>query len=106
MIAQAVFAVKPFRAAMWTLQRPFRARINRDRRSAKLRGVERIPCGLGQRHIARNRRDGKNFDLRIAQRHNERDGIVGSSVGVNQELLFHAQQDSKSAGLRRNVCLR
>ncbi len=39
-------------------------------------------------HVSRNGRDGKNLNLGRAQRHNQRNGIIGSCIGINQKWVF------------------
>jgi hypothetical protein len=46
-------------------------------------------------HVSRNRGDGQNLNLRRAQRHDQRNCIIGSCIGINQKRKFHATQDNK-----------
>ena len=80
---------------MRALQWPFRACEHGHVRIAKLCGIERITAGLMHIHVSRNGRDSQNLNLRRAQRHDQRNGIVGSGIGINQKWAFHATQDNK-----------
>jgi hypothetical protein len=46
-------------------------------------------------HVSRNRGDGQNLNLGRAQRHDQRNCIIGSCIGINQKWKFHATQDNK-----------
>jgi len=83
------------RAYMRALQRFFRACKHRHFRIAKLRRIDRITAGLMDIHVSRNRGDGHNLNKGRAQRHDQRNCIIGSRVGVNQKWKFHATQDNK-----------
>ncbi len=80
---------------MRALQWPFRACEHGHVRIAKLCGIERIPAGLMHIHVSRNDGDGQNMYLRRAQRHDQRHGVVGSGISVNQKWTVHAMQDNK-----------
>src|SRR5580704_19317348 len=82
-VAKAVVAVEPLRSTMLAFQRLVRAAINGNARSAKLRRIEGVSRGLLDGHIARHGGNRRNVNLRMAQRHDQRDGVVGSCVGVN-----------------------
>src|ERR1700676_2415401 len=79
------------RAPHWLL----RARKHRHLRIAKLRRIKRITAGLMDIHVSRNGGDGQNLNLGRAQRHDQRNGIIGSCIGINQKWTFHATQDNK-----------
>ena len=83
---------------MRALQGFFRACKHRHFGIAKLRGIERITSGLLDIHISCNGANGQNLNLGRAQRHDQRNGIIGSSIGVNQKWKFHATQDNKLSG--------
>lgn len=80
---------------MWTLEWLFRSCKDRHIRIAKLRRIERIPAGLMDIHVSRNGGDSLNLDLGRAQRHDQRNGIIGGCIGINQKWTFHATQDNK-----------
>src|SRR5271155_983778 len=82
-IAQAIASVKPRRAYVRALQWLFRANEHRHLRIAKLRGIERVPAGLIDIYVSRNSGDGQNQNLRRAQRHDQRYGVIGSGIRVN-----------------------
>jgi hypothetical protein len=62
---------------------------------AKLYRIDRITGGLMDIHVSRNGGDGQNLNLGRAQRHDQRNCIIGSCIGVNQKWKFHATQDNK-----------
>ena len=70
---------------MRALQGPFRARENRHMRIAQLGSIERIPGGLMHIHVSRDHSDGNDLNLRSAQRHDQRHGVVGGGIGINQK---------------------
>src|SRR5271167_1821834 len=80
---------------MWTLKWLFRSCKHRRIRIAKLRRIERITAVLMDIHFSRNGRDSQNLDLGRAQRHDQRNGIIGSCIGINQKWTFHATQNNK-----------
>ena len=80
---------------MRTLQWLFRACKHRHFRIAKLRRIDRITASLMDVHVSRNGGDGQNLNLGRAQRHDQRNRIIGSCIGVNQKWKFHATQDNK-----------
>jgi hypothetical protein len=47
-------------------------------------------------HVAGDGRDGYHADARIAQSHDDGDGIVGSGIGINEEGARHARKNNKS----------
>ena len=89
MIPQAIFAMKPVRALMFVPQRLFRANENRDTRTAELRGVQRISRGLPHIHVSSHGGNRQHTNIRRTQRHNQRNGVVRSRVGINQKRGFH-----------------
>ena len=95
MIAEAIASVKPRSIQMRTLQRMLRALEHSDVRTAKFGCIKRVATGLVDIHVACDGGDGHNLNLRRAQRHDQRDGVVGGGIGVNQKWTFHAWQDSK-----------
>jgi hypothetical protein len=70
---------------MRALQGPFRTSENRHVRIAQLGGIERIPGGLTHIHVSRNHSDGHDLNLRRAQRHDQRHGVIGGGIGINQK---------------------
>ena len=97
-IAEAVAPVKPGSAYMRALQWMLRAGKHGDVRITELRRIERITAGLMNIHVSRNGGDGKNLNVGRAKRHDQSNGVVGSSVGINQERKLHATQDNKLEG--------
>jgi hypothetical protein len=41
-------------------------------------------------HVSRHGRNRQNLNLRGPQRHNQRHGVVGSGIGIDQKWRFHA----------------
>src|SRR6266478_1598638 len=82
---------------MLTFQWPFRTSEYRHFRIAKLGGIQRIPAGLLHSHVSGNGGDSQNLYLRRAQRHDQRHGVIGSGIGINQKWTIHAMQDNKLA---------
>jgi hypothetical protein len=62
---------------------------------AKFCRVESIASGLMDIHVSGDGGDGQNLDLGRAQRHDQRNGVIGSRIGINQKGRFHATQDNK-----------
>ena len=91
MVPQAVTAVEPVRAFVSANERLFRAHKDRNIRATKFRGVERIPGGLLHGNVAGNSGDCQHTNMRRAKRHDQRDSVVGSGIGINEEEGFHAR---------------
>jgi len=87
---------------MRAVQGPLRARENRHVRIAQLGCIERIPGGLMHIHISRNHSDGRDLNFRRAQRHDQRHGVVGSGISINQKWTIHATQNNKLASETRH----
>jgi hypothetical protein len=66
-----------------------RAAIDRRIGTAQPGNVQRIPRGLLDRNISGNDRDRPHAHIGSPQRHNQRDGIVGRSIGIDQEIAGH-----------------
>ncbi len=89
-VAQAVAAMEPVRALVRTIQRFFRAHEHGNIGAAQLRGVERIAGGLLNSNVSRNRGNGDHAHRGGTQCHDQGHGVIGSSVGIDQEERFHA----------------
>ena len=89
MISQPIATVEPGCILIATKQRFLRAGINRDIRSAEFDRVERVPRGLVDVDIAGDGRDRDHSNIRGAKSHDDRNGIVGSCVGIDQEGALH-----------------
>ena len=87
--------MKPRRILISTQQRLIGTRIDGNVAPANLGDIERVASRLFYGHVARDRGDRDHLNVGRAQRHDQRDGIVGSSVGVDQEGARHAAYDSK-----------
>jgi hypothetical protein len=90
MITQAIPAMKPVRALVFTLERLFGTQENWNIRSEEFRRVQGIPRGLFYGNIASHRGDCQNGNIGRTKRHDQSYGIIRSSVRVNQEERFHA----------------
>ena len=82
--------MEPVRALVRAMQRFFRAHEDRNVHATKLRGVERIACGLLNGHVSCNRGNCQNADSRRAEGHDQGYGVIGSGVGIDQKKRFHA----------------
>ena len=49
-------------------------------------------------HVSGHGGDGQDINLRRAQCHDQRHGIIGSGVGIDEKGALHATQDSKLTG--------
>ena len=85
MVAQAIAAMEPVCALVRAMQGFFRAHEDRNVRAAKFRGVERIARGLLNGHVSCNRSNRQNAHLGRAEGHDQGHGVIGSSVGIDQE---------------------
>ncbi len=88
-IAETVGAVEPVGGDQLSLERPLRSGIHRHVRGAEFRGVQGIAGGLRDGNIAGNDGDGGDADLLGTQGHDQRHGIVGGGVGVNEKRSSH-----------------
>ena len=84
-IAQPVLAVKPIRALVLAAQRLLRSDKYRNMRVAKFGGVQRISRRLLDADISRDGRNRQHANLRRAQRHDQRHGVVRGGVRIDQE---------------------
>ncbi len=85
MVSQAIAAMEPVRALVCAIQGLFRAHEDWHVRATKFRRVERIACGLLNGNISCNRGNRQNADSRRTEGHDQSHGVIGSSVGVDQE---------------------
>ena len=90
MVSQAVTAVEPVSAFVSANERLFRAHKHRNIRATKLCSVERISGGLLHGNIAGDRGDCQHTNMRRAKRHDQRDSVIGSGIGIDEEEGFHA----------------
>jgi hypothetical protein len=70
-------------------------RIDGDVGCAEFHRVQRVSCGLLNFDISRDIGDRDHADFRSAQSHDERDGVVRSNVGVDQEGARHPRRITK-----------
>ena len=75
---------------MRVLQRPYQrlARAHEHGRvgAADLGGQKRIAGRLLEADVACDRRQAKHPDIRAAERHDDRDCVVGGGVGIDEEV--------------------
>ena len=91
-IAQAVLAMKPLRMQMLAVEWLLGPQKHGHIRSTKLGSIESVSRGLSNRYIPRDRCDGSHANVRRTQSHNERHGIVRTSVSINQKGPRHGTQ--------------
>ena len=89
-IAEAVLAVKPMRVVMRAGQRLVRAREDGNVGIADLGGQKRVLRRLLEADIAGDRRQAENAHVRVGERHDDRDGVVGGGVGVDEKVAHWA----------------
>jgi hypothetical protein len=83
MIAQSILTVKPGCIRIGAQQRLLRSNVDWNLGSAKFNGVQGVTRRLLNVHIACNHRDRSHPDIGGSQGHDERNSIVGSSVGID-----------------------
>jgi hypothetical protein len=88
-IAEAVGTVKPVCDYELSQERSFRAGVNWHIRAAQFHGKQSIARCLCDGDVAGHDSDGSHLNVSRAQRHNDRNGIVGSCVRVNQKGSSH-----------------
>lgn len=89
MIAHAVAPMEPTSIFERPQQRSLRAAKDWHIRAAKLSRVQRIAASLLYPYVACYYRDGRHCYISSFERHDERDGVVGSGVCVDQEGSRH-----------------
>jgi len=87
--------VKPGGILIRAKQRLVCAHVDRNTGAAQFHREQRIASGPLNLDVACHRGDGNDADIGGAQRHDERHGIVGSCVGINQERAGHARSIAK-----------
>ena len=85
-IAEAVFAVEPMRVVVRAVERLVGADKDRDVGIADLGGQQRVLGCLLKADVAGDRRQAEYADVRLGERHDDRDGVVGGGVGVDEEV--------------------
>ncbi len=88
-VAQAVFAVEPFGVHVFAQQRMLRAGIDRHIGAAQFGGVQGIAGRLRHGDVARHDGDGAHLHVGRTQRHDQRYGVVGSGIGIDQKGSRH-----------------
>ena len=90
MISQPIAAVKPGRILIGAQKRFVGASVDRHTRPAEFDRIESIARRLQNGDIPGNGRDRHHANVGRAQRHNERDRIIGRCVSIDQEGARHA----------------
>jgi len=96
-VPQPVAPVKPTRVLVGAKQRFFRAREDRNIRTAKFYCIESVARRLFEVHISGNDGDRGNPDVGGTQRHDERDRVVGSCVGIDEKCARHERKHSRGS---------
>ena len=106
MVAEAVGPVKPVRVAQRPDDRGLGALVDGDVRPADFRGEERVAGRLIERDIAGDRRQPQHPHIGRRERHDDRDGVVGGGVGVDEEVAHgpHAVAFSRAKPRSRSAC--
>ena len=85
-IADAVFAVEPVRMVVRAGERLVRSNKDGNVGIADLGGQERVLGRLLEADIAGDRGQPEHADARLGERHDDRDGVVGGGVGVDEKV--------------------
>ena len=89
-VAQPVGAVHDLRGHQLAEDGPGQTCVGRHRQAAQFGGVEGVLDAAIQRHVAGHDRQGLDGHVGRAQRHDQRHGVVGGGVGVDQESAHGA----------------
>ena len=74
------------RVVMRAVQRLLRAGEDGDIGLANLRGEKGVPRRLFEVDIAGHGCQAEDPDARLGKRHDDRDGVIGGGVGVDEEI--------------------
>ena len=85
-IAEAVFAMEPMRVVVRAVERLVRPGEDGHVGIADLGGQERVLGRLLEADIAGDRRQAEHPDVGLGERHDDRDGVVGGGVGVDEKV--------------------
>ncbi len=80
------------------LQRGGLADVHGSRRPAQLDRVQRVLHRLREGHVAGDDADADDFDVVVAERHHQRDGVVAGGVGVDEEWPWHRRSVRSARG--------
>lgn len=89
-VTEAVVAVEPGGGYVGAVERLFGAGENWDVGIAELGRVDGVAGGLVDADVASDGGDGDDANLWRAEGHDERDGVIGGGVSVDEELARHA----------------
>ena len=93
-VAQAILPMEPMRVLVRAIQRLVGAGEDGDVGFAELRGEQRVSRRLLHVDIAGDRRQAEDVHARLSERHDDRDGVVGGGVGVDEEVTHGASDVS------------
>jgi hypothetical protein len=93
-VGQAVFTVEPVGRGMGADERFSGADTDRRSGVTEFGNIEGVPRGLVDGDVACDGSDGADVDVRMAESHDERDGVVGGGIGVDEkrEFLGHGRR--------------
>ena len=105
-VAEPVAAVEPMRVVERAHQRRGRADEDGDVDAGDLGGQQRVAGRLFDADVAGDDGQPEHAHVGRGERHQDRDGVVGSGVGVDEEIAHgtdrsHARQDARLAAARR-----
>ena len=98
MISESIAAMKPGRVLIGAEEWLGGAGIDGDIRAAEFNCIKSIARRLRNGDIAGDGRNRHDPDVGRAQRHDERDGIIGSGVGIDKESSRHAARIANYSG--------
>lgn len=98
MISESIPAMKPGCVLVPAEERLFGTGVNRNLRATEFDSVKSVASGLQMWNIARDGRYSHNADVRRAQRHDQRDGIIGSRIGIDEKSSWHAARITNPSG--------
>ena len=97
-IAEAVFAMEPMRVIMRAVERLVRAGEDGDVGIADLGGQQRVLGRLLEADIAGDGRQAEHPDVGLGERHDDRDGVVGGGVGVDEKVAHSSKVSRVGSG--------
>ena len=100
-ISKSIAAMKPGCVLIGAEERLVGAGVNRHLRAAEFDRVESVAGRLRKRNIPGDSRYRRDADIRRAQRHDQRNGIIGSCVGIDKESSRHAARITNYSGRAR-----
>ena len=90
MVTQTVTSVEPVRALMFALERLLCSDKNGNVGATEFGSIQGVSHCLLSGHVAGDDGNRENANVWRSKRHDESNGIVRCSVGVDEERGFHA----------------